>query len=215
MSDEDVYGRTVSGADVEAAVEATLREFMPAYLGRSSRKMNLRNADDQLRQLKQIQSYRRASKTMFQSSQQRPAVVIVCPGLADKPEKHGRGAYSISWHLGVAVQVEAPSDRGTGEGARSYAQEYGAAIRDCLLQHGGLGDLEASTYWVDEGYSDIPISAESFLGSCQNVFRITVDNVVTATMGPLTSPTDPTVEPEDWPTVSGWSISANGGGLAS
>jgi hypothetical protein len=216
VSDPDVYGRSVSGADVEAAIEATLRASLPAYLGRASRILDMRDGNGELRELRQIQSYRRASRAVFQGQQQRPGVVIVCPGLADRPERHGRWSYSVAWHVGVAVVVDAPSDRGTGHGARAYAQLYAAAIRDCLLQHGALGDLGASgTYWVDEGYDDFPADASTFIGSAQNVFRVVVDNVTTATLGPLEPPDDPTVEPDDWPTVSGWSISANGGELAS
>jgi hypothetical protein len=169
------FHRILTGADVEDAAIALMQKWMPTYLAEMERQTG-RTADS----LPHVRSWVRTNEFEKFPEDQLPAVLVICPGLADEPVKTGDGKYRAGWALGVAVVVSARDQAVTQELAKVYA----AAIRALLLHHPSMEGLARGMEWNDERYDDLAQVDERTLSAARQVFTVEVDDVTTARAGP-------------------------------
>ena len=187
-----IFGDIVTGADVEAAVQATIERWMPDYLAEVGAKYG----------------YARGSLPLFRSfvpsltidtfeEDQTPSCVIVSPGTLSNPEKRQRAMHA-RFALGIGCIVSGKDKDNT----RLLARIYAAAVRTLIIQKPSLGEFAEGVNWISERYDAITAleSASRTLGAGVLQFGVDVGYVNQAYGGPM-APTDPTVPPGDWPEV--------------
>lgn len=188
-----VFGPLVHAGVVEAAVKDTLETWFDTYLREIERQYN-RDAGS----LPAPRSYRLVSETddpVRWPEDQLPAVVILCPGFGEEPDRQGTGKYRVRYAVSVAVMVSA-KDQGS---TRQLARLYGTAAAAILLQNSSLDDFSAGVYWVDESFDDIDFETQRSLACAIEGFTVDVESVIDASQGP-TTPVDPGEEVE-WTTA--------------
>jgi hypothetical protein len=118
-----------------------------------------------------------------------PACVIVCPGLAGDPERHGDGTFTAPWAVGVGIVVkDLTIDRAT-----DVTDVYIAALRALLVQQGSLGGFAAETTWLDEEIAPLAFERDAAVVAGSLQFRVLVPDVICRFGGPTTPPADPDV----------------------
>lgn len=193
--DPGVFGRIITGNDVERAALATLRAHMPDYLREVERQ-----AGGDPGSLPAPRGYIVASQFQYRPEDQLPVVVVISPGLAGPPRRDGDGRVMARWSLAAGV-VTAAAER-----ARENAMSYVGALRALLLQHQTLDGLALDVEWQDEEYDSAPFDVTRTLFSARVVASVTVPDVVSyghgpdGPWGPAPDPTDPT-DPTLWPRV--------------
>ena len=196
----NVYGQIITGADVREAVEATLRAWMPAYLGEIAAVRGKSRGD-----LPTFRSYQSATSVDSWPEDQLPACIIVAPGLAGPPEKHG-SEYTATWSVGVATVNSASTREATTE----LVELYTAAIRSAVMQHPSLGDFASGLEWIDESYDELGFEESRTIAAGQVILGVQVDGVLDSSQGTKTPPVNPNVTPDTWPTVESTSVSSQG-----
>ena len=181
---DEVFGPLVTGADVERAALDTLKLWTPEYLAWVERKTGRTP-----RSLPAPRSWVTASSAERWVEEQLPSVLLLSTGLAEPPRPDGRGIYTATFALGLAVVVSARDAEAVNELAKLYTATY----RKLLLDRSSLGGLADGVEWVDERYDALPGDPKRRrqLASGQVVFRVEVPNVVSAGAGPATPRTDP------------------------
>lgn len=177
-----IYGPLVTIEDVRLALTSHLRMWAPTYIEEVARHRGLT--------LPAFRGY--AAET----ADSLPVCVTACAA-AENPTRHGDGAVSARFVVEAAAVVSAP----TREEATAVAGYYGAAIRGAVLQHRDLSGFAAGTYWDGEAIEEVAFDTERAIVACTVRFLVDVDNVINTHGGPLEPPTNPTVDPGDWPTV--------------
>jgi hypothetical protein len=119
-------------------------------------------------------SVSRVNSFVKEDEKQLPAVIVICPGLSDTPDKRGDRSYTARWLVGVGVVVSARKE----EEARKMSRDYGALIRAILLQQPSLGRFARSTDWIDESYDNLEQSTHRSLQTAEVMFHVEVENVV-------------------------------------
>lgn len=88
------------------------------------------------------------------SDEQLPALIIVCPGTVDDPERDGEGMYRATWFMTVAAVVQS-SD---GDLARQLASDLCCAASGVLAQMLPRVDGRVlATRWAGEATDDVPM----------------------------------------------------------
>ena len=193
-----LFGPIVSADQVADAAVATLRTWMPYYVAELERRRPHEDGDPWPPEPRSYRAIASASITGW-PEHQLPAVVVVCPGLAARPERDGQGVYRATWQVGVGVIVSARDEAATDR----LAGLYGAAARAVIAQQSSLGGFAAGTRWIDESLDDVPVDATRTLRAVVEEFEVDVDAVVSDADGPRELP-DPTPDPHDpWP---GWPV---------
>lgn len=135
-----------------------------------------------------------------------PCVLIISPGMDDKPRRMGDGSYTGSFFIATAVIVSAR----TASAAHRLAMRYGAALSTCILQNGGFGgaldgNLSLKS-WEDEDFEDVPDEddASRFLSAAKDIFTVECKNIRNA-YGPVEFQEVPdgeaTPDQGEWPTA--------------
>jgi hypothetical protein len=184
-----IFGRIVHDGQVEQAAMQTLQKWLPTYIAELERQTGRDRGS-----LPTPRAWRTANVSVNELAtwpeDQLPALLVVSPGLADRPELIG-GVYTGHWALGVAVITSARDKETTG----TLAKLYGAAIRAVLVQHPTLEGFAAHIDWVDDNLDEVPHERQRTLGAAINVFEITVDDVLTVAGGPIEP--DPKPDPTE------------------
>lgn len=191
----NLFRNITSRPEVEKAAIDMLRLWMDTYLNEIERQNGIPP-----RKLTRPRSYSQRNKFDIWPEDQLPAIVVISPGLAEKPRRLGDGSHTAKWAVAIACIVGAKDEEET----RNLAGLYTAAIRALFLQRASLNQFAAGVEWLDERYDDMPDDARRSVQSGTVILAVEVDDVVTANAGPVTPddpPTDPTVDPGDWPTV--------------
>lgn len=125
-----------------------------------------------------------------------PAVLVVSPGLLQKPVRHGDGSYEGTYQIGVCIITTARKEIEAGRMAR----RYGAAIHTAVMQHQSLD----TTYiegieWADERFTDFLSAEQETCASATEIFNITVKGLFNMFGGPgVANPLpEPAVYPEN------------------
>lgn len=197
----DLFGPIVTGHDVEEAVRDHLKNFSVTYLAEMER---ITGRDPE--KLPKVRSWtiepdEPATKW---PEDQFPAVVIVSPGLAEKPEVEGDGTVYATWTIGLAALTSAKTEQGSRETAKLYT----AHLRAIMLQHPSIGGFAADTHWLDEDYTILPTDTRRTLAAGYLVFNVTAAEVLNVNGGPIEPPAEPYEEPDDWPTVAETAVTA-------
>lgn len=184
------YGSIVVGSQVEAAVLATLRLWMPHYLAEIARQLAMPQAPPNPR------SYRVWSDQTRWPEDQTPAVIVVSPGLASSDpltRRASAGAYTATWVVSAGCVVSASDQTHT----RRLSGIYAAALRAALVQHPSLDGVALATVWTGESYVHEAASGRTTaLGIAD--FEVQIADVVDPQAGPLTPPATPGTLPT-WP----------------
>jgi hypothetical protein len=191
---DSVFGPLFSGQEVEAAAKATLDTWAPTYLAWAARAAGRPKPPPTPRWYTT-----RDVESGDWPQAQPPAVLIVSPGLADAPRKHGRNrSYSATFALGFVV-IASARDRDTTD---TLAMLYTAALRVCLIHRASLGGIASGIEWIDERYDVLPDRNRRQLAAGRAEFRVDVDDVVGGS-GPSAPdpPDDPTTPIPDPPRV--------------
>lgn len=113
---------------------------------------------------------------------QLPACLVIVPGLAEQPEKHG-SKWKARWAVGIGCVVSAK----TREDTLDLCGIYTAAVRALLLQNASLGGVSDGIDWVGERYDELPTEDSRTIAAGQSLFVVDVLGVVDS----LGGPTDP------------------------
>lgn len=189
-----LYGPMVTGAHVEAAAIETMQLWMPGYLAEAERQAGL-----DARSLATPRAWKTTNEDIDHWPElQLPAVVIVSPGIVERPTKDGAGRYTAVFGLAIGVVVNARDQAA----ANLNAKLYGACVVAMLLHHPSLGGFASALDWVDLSYDDVPADYLSVGAYAAAGFEVTVPDVLHAYSGPTEPPDDPYEDPGDRPTVA-------------
>lgn len=191
------FGPVVTGEDVIAAVEATVRLWQYDYLG----ELAVRDERDR-GALPRIRDFIPSGDLDKFPEDRLPACVIVMPGTAQEPTRHQGGLYVARWAFGLAPIVSAKDRTAT----RRLCGLYTAALRTLVVQRGDLGGFARATTWLGETYHELDSDRHRTIQAGIVRFVTEVDDVVDARQGPMAPTEDPDApggpqEPGQWPIV--------------
>lgn len=182
----NIYGPIVTAHQVELAAVETLKTWETAYRAELTRQHSITLAD-----LPPVLTWETAAEIDAWPEWQKPAVVVVCPGLSGDPVRHS-GGYRTMWELHVAT-VAAASDR---DATRRLVSLYTAAWRAVIAQHQSLGGLCESAVWIDERFDQALDNTDSrSIGVGVTTFEVHVAAAVDPLSGPAVVPTPPETDP--------------------
>lgn len=188
------YGPIVTSADVQAAVDATLRLWIDAYVAEVERQKSI--------VLPPVRGYDTAAP---QTPDEMPAVVIRSGGLIGEPQRHGDGTYDVAFGVGVGIVVAAE----TRDESRNLCQLYTAALRTLLVQQGGLGGFAEASEWLDEDVTEIAWTTDRSVHGGSIQLAVYVRAAADATAGPLAPPSPSPTAPLNLVAVSSTHITSN------
>lgn len=189
---DSIFGRIVTGSDVEDWCIALLKRWTSTYLAEVERQHGL----PQLHYARPRSFVRTASFDQWPEDQL-PRIVMASAGQATPPRKRGDGRYQCWWVMGFGCVCSARYQ----EEAHEMALDYVAAVRTLIIQRPSLDGHAHGTVWLDERYDDLVYDDSRSLSSGQAHFTVEVEDVASANAGPLL-PDPPSVDPwAPWPLV--------------
>lgn len=185
-----IFGRIVTGADVEAWSWATLRTWISTYLAEVERQSGLVAGS-----LQRPRGFVTAPSLDKWPEDQLPALLLISVGMSEPPLKQGDGRFRARWEMGLACVVSARRE----DESRALAMRYMAALRALFVQRPSLDGNAAGTVWLGEQYDQLEYDDARSLTAGLAQFTVEVEDVVSANAGPLRAdkPLDPDVDP--WP----------------
>jgi len=193
MSDLEVFGPLVLATDVENAYVATLKLWMPTYLGFVERHIG-----DEFGTLPLPGSYTFSSDFNHFPEEQLPAILISSDKLAH-PQPDGTKAYRATFPMKVGVAVSS-QDRTSSE---RLAKIYAGVIRSIFTDKGSLEDFAVATDWLSEDYGvHVSEASARTFGAAQLEFQTEVRNVSRRFAGPQEPSSTPGVEPGALPLIT-------------
>lgn len=176
-------GPMFSAADLESAVETTLKTWMETYL----------HAMEQHRSVP-AQSYEfprawvKDARERTYAEDQVPAIIIVAGGAQD-PERHGGGGgrYTAWFTLSIGVVVSAFDKEITSQ----LCKDYIAVVRTLIVQNASLDGVAQEVRWMEEHYEDGGTDGRREYAAGVCTFLVAVNDVLDAGAGMLTPPSDP------------------------
>jgi hypothetical protein len=194
-AEASIFGRIVTGADVEHAASALLKRWSSTYIAEVERQHDIEAGT-----LPRIRSWSTVNQFENWPADQLPASLLLSTGTVPPPQKNGRGVYRACFTLGIAVVCA------TNNAARSneLAKLYIAAHRTLLIQRPSLEADARGVDWIGDDYSDLGVEDSRFLSAGMAEFIVEFDDVVSTGAGPVTpdEPLDPDTDPwADWPRV--------------
>lgn len=194
----NLFGPVIDAEDVEGAVIATLQKWGDTYIAEAENRKGLERGflDRPLPgHFQTTADFEKWPETPT------PSVLVLSPGMKDKPTREGRGEYTARWIVGIAVICSADTE----ENANRNAKIYAAAFRTLLLQRPSLDGFAHGLDWEDERYDDLPAEDHRSLAAGQVLVTVEVRGVGTSFGGPKDPTTgsepeaDPHADPGDWP----------------
>lgn len=208
-----IYGDILDSADVEQALLAHLKVWMPATSAYVQRKKD----PDETRWPEGIAPIQEFSVSHADAAAQKwpedalPMLIAQSPGHEEDPIVEEGG--NVSATFGVVLSAIAASV--TMEDAKELARLYASAARLAIMQNpaldAGTGDAFAEHVKMGRernGQIRRGVEGERNLMVCSVPYLIGVPSIMTVSGGPITPPEDPDVEPPDFPKVK------EGGGSA-
>jgi hypothetical protein len=212
----DLFGRTIDGDDVEAALLAHLQKWMPSYLGDAVR---IKDPDAELwpggvgdpadlgePAVLPVREYtvKHAAEEKW-PEEQLPMLLAHCPGFGKPPTYEGDGTVT-GYYL---VNLSAIASGASTDDTKKLARVYSSAAAKVLNQKPDLGGFANETQWMDSKNMRPPgADRERNIMSVVNVLLIEVPNIFDASAGPEKPLEDPGTSPGERPTVK------EGGGSA-
>lgn len=190
-----IFGPIVTGHDVEQWCLALLKRWTGTYLAEVERQAGLVAGD-----LARPRAYVITPTLDRWPEDQLPAVLLVSPGLAERPVKDGGGYYRARWEMAAACHVSARTELE----AHAMAQRYTAALMRLFIQRPSLDGKANGVDWLEESYDQLDHDSTRSLAVGFARFTVQADNIALANAGPATpsDPLDPDTQPwPDWPLV--------------
>jgi hypothetical protein len=187
---ESIFGRIVSGADVEDWCMALVKKWAGTYISEVERQRGITAGT-----LARFRGFEVAPSYDKWPEDQLPAVILVSVGLVDPPVKSGDGRYRARWMMGVGCIASAR----TQADAHQQGILYLTAMRELFIQRPSLDGHADGTRWLGEDYTQLAYDDIRTLGAGLGQFSVEVDGVASADAGPTTPdlPLDPDTLP--WP----------------
>jgi hypothetical protein len=187
---DTIFGRIVSGGDVEDWVLTCLKKWSCTYMSEVARQHGI-DPDA----LPDVRAFVPSFTFDKWPEDQIPAVFVLNTGMVERPLKSGDGAYYCRWQMHIGALTSAKSQ----EQAHRLAQLYLAAHRTILIQRQSLDGVADGTDWLLEG--DMPLNFDDTrtLAARVGTFTVNVDRSCFANAGPVTpaEPLEPCHDP--WP----------------
>lgn len=179
------FGPLVVETDVDVAVLATLKSWLPTYLAhaRGERVLPIR--------LKRPASYANTLDDDEFVDHTLPAIVVTTAATSDV-QQDGDGFYLANWHVIVTAIVRGRTPPET----RAIAALFGGCVRDVLTDRPTLNGFAAATKFTAGNVAPVadPTEAGRYLCAGINQFTVSVDDILREAAGPATA--DP-YEPAD------------------
>jgi len=187
-----IFGRIVTGDDVEQWCLETLRRWSSTYIAEVERQHGLEPG-----KVARIRAWVTGPSFDKWPEDQVPAVVLQSVGTAAQPLKDGQGRHRARF----LMQLDCIAAARTQAETHTLSMLYAAAHRALLLQRPSLEGRAFGLRWLGDDYTQLPYDDVRSIAAAQGTFEVEVDDVVTSGAGP-TTPDDPLVPDTDpWP---GW-----------
>lgn len=182
--------KIVDGAQVEDAVLATLKAWLPWHLAQVEDGRDMERGKTARPVAWEIVGT--LNETPIRGT---PMVVIESPGFQGRPTSGVSFDSHATWRIMVHVFTASTTRRGAAVNARIYS----AAIRSCLLLHPDLGGLASGVLQADEDYSGEFRDEENrqFLAVSHVAATVQVHEVLSADDIPKVPPPDPLTPPAE------------------
>lgn len=196
----NLFGRLISGAEVERRIAAFIRDvdedaggsWLETYFGEVARVEGYVERGEHLERPLDVVP---ASDLDRWPESQLPILVVVSPGILGKPERMGNGSYRAPYSIQLAPIVSADWEGST----RRLAQAHALACRALVLQHKSMGGLADEVEWLGERYDAIAFPETRTLQAGMVAFTVWVPDSVTDLGGPVAPLPTPEVDPGAWP----------------
>lgn len=192
-----IFGPIVLASDVDAAVVATIRTWLPTEVAQIRRDKTVPYAVA----LPRDNAYATVLEDEPALLDPLPAVLVTTGGTSGAPEPGGDGMVSATWAVTVTAIVRGRNKKET----RQQAAIFEAGIRRALLHNRTLDGFAASLYWQGMTLGPVADTTDKgrTLAAGQSTWLVAVDEVVQLNVGPegpdpKPDPTEPYV---DWPLV--------------
>ncbi|MCU1500584.1 MAG: hypothetical protein JWM47_4537 [Acidimicrobiales bacterium] len=188
------FGPLIVETDVDLAVVATLRRWLPTYLTRAEGE-RADALDGATFARPEPGSYSNTLEDDEFLDHQLPAIIVTTANLQDT-ETTGDGDYLAGWRVVVSAVVRGE----TAPQTRAIAAVFAGSVRRVLTQQPTLGGFAAGVDWVPGG-GVAPVADTTdkgrYLAAGINHFDVYVDDVLSTRGGPL----EPDEDPYDTPVV--------------
>jgi len=200
----DSFGHIFDADLLEDAVRNQLKLWLPTYLLELELQRGLAPNS-----LERPRSFLVAEEVDREMGDQLPSVIVVSPGLVDRPILEGGSLYRARWHVAAGVMVEA-GGADPRAATKRMMRRYQAAVRACLLQKRGVlpyvdedSPQVSDVAWVDESYDRLDFEAGQTIAAGESVFEFEITHVTNRNGGPAfpAVPDPPAQVGADWPTV--------------
>jgi len=202
----DEVGPMVTGGDIEDAVMAQLKAWLPRYLVAGEAQHGIPLGTTPVPKGWAITG-RILDKLL---SDQLPCVIVLAAGVGPSAtEREATGALGAGWTLGVGVMFDAA----WGRESRRRAQLYARAVQLALQQQPlSALDQPCKVDWRGESYDELDFpSSRTYSASVAN-FNVHCREVANSDGGPppeAAPPADPTVPFVPWVEVSATEVTVN------
>jgi hypothetical protein len=199
----DIFGQFVSLADVEQAVIAQLQNWIPAYIAEVERQADLPPQTIPLPP-DPVGSYRGGIDFDTWQAGLCPCLITVVAPLGEPEREFSDGTYLQMFEIQVAAILQMEDEDTT----RRYAQYYGIAVANALLQHGSLGSFpngnQVAVKSLLAAYPTLAFPNPDERRVIRTVVGVHsyIDGVLTEAAGPAVPPENPYAPPGGLPEVA-------------
>lgn len=180
-----VFGDLSHGGQLESAVVTHLRTWLPSYLAECERQFDTTLAS--IASYSIVSGYDRLPQQAF------PVLIVESPGPGKEIDRDGEGNVWARYEVQVTVATAAADPIPT----RQQAQTYGIAVQALLTQKSLVADNVSVLDLTGIDFTAEPVE-KRWRSSCTSTFLIEHRDFLNTDVGP----TEPDLDPEDWPSVS-------------
>lgn len=192
-----IFGAFIASWQLEQAVIAHLRAWMPDYLPYVYRQAKEILDKPALPAFPLPKSYTVVPREPDKwKEDQLPAILVVSPGLTDRPTQDGADNYRATFDLGIAAIVSTGSE----ETSKLFADLYFAAASMICLDKPSLGSFAEGTTMESAENDWLTGERNRTLASTFGNFNVAVAGFREITGGPPDHLEDPSTDPGDFET---------------
>lgn len=193
---ETIFGRIVTGYDVEQSVLAVLQEWSSTYLAELERQHGIPDCS-----IARVRGWQLSPSFDKWPEDQVPGVLVVSTGVPSQPVRHGDGTYRATW----SIEVGAICSARTQQLSHELAMLTLAAHKTILVQRPSLGGFAAGTKWLSERYDQLAYDDTRSMYAASAMLAVEVPDVLVSLAGPVTPDAPPVDECAPlplWPEVT-------------
>jgi hypothetical protein len=208
---DDGVGPMVTGADIEDAVLALLREWLPRYLVAAELQHELTPGSTPAPKGWAITG-RDLQKLL---TDQLPCIVLLAAGIGQAPRREGTGSLTATWGVDIGVVFNAAWGRESRRRAQLYARSVQLALQQRPLY---ALDQPCKVDWRGELYDELDFADSRSYSASVTSFNVSCREVARTDGGPppaAVPPSDPTVPFVPWVEVTDTEVTVNNEGPGS